>query len=75
MRNSITRMTFEHDKLAKAIRSKRVIELDIDLRGAAKLIGTSASTLSRIERGGMPDIITFGLICDWLKKDMKIYLH
>jgi transcriptional regulator with XRE-family HTH domain len=68
-------MTFDHDKFSKAIRAKRVVELNIDMRQAAKLIGISASTLSRVERSGMPDIITFGLICNWLKKDLKTYLH
>lgn len=68
-------MTFYNDKLAKAIKSKRVIELNIDMREAAKLIGISASTISRVERGGMPDMITFGLICEWLKTDLKVFLH
>lgn len=68
-------MTFYNDKLAKAIKSKRIIELNIDMRQAAKLIGVSASTISRVERGGMPDMITFGLICEWLKIDLKVFLH
>lgn len=68
-------MTFYNDKLAKAIKYKRVIELNIDMREAAKLIGVSASTISRVERGGMPDMITFGLVCEWLKKDLKVFLH
>lgn len=68
-------MTFYHDRLAKAIRAKRVVELNYDLRATAKLIGVSASTISRVERGGMPDMITFGLICKWLKKDLKDFLH
>lgn len=71
----INSMTFYHYKLAKAIKQKRVIELDIDMREAGKQIGVSASTISRIERGGLPDIMTYGLICGWLKKDLKHFLH
>lgn len=68
-------MAFYHDKLAKAIRTKRVVELNYDLRTTANLIGISASTLSRVERGGMPDIMTYELICKWLKKELKEFLH
>jgi hypothetical protein len=68
-------MTFDNEKFSKAIRKKRVEEMKIDLRTAGKSIGVNASTLSRLERGGLPDIITFGLVCDWLNKDLKMYLH
>jgi transcriptional regulator with XRE-family HTH domain len=48
--------------LVKAKRGKR------GLREAAKEIGgISASTLSRIEQGKMPDLDTFMRLCDWLK--------
>jgi len=36
------------------------------LREAAKEIGISAATLSRIERGATPDIETFGKIWAWM---------
>lgn len=71
----LARMTFEHEKLAKTIKLQRVIDLKMDMRTAAKEIGISAATLSRIERGGMPDVLTFGLICKWLKKDMSNFLY
>lgn len=35
----------------------------------AKQIGVSAATLSRVERGLMPDLDTFSRICRWLKVD------
>jgi len=42
---------------------------DKGVREAAKEIGTSAATLSRVERGHLPDVETFGRICKWLGVD------
>src|SRR6266436_951724 len=42
---------------------------DKGVREAAKEIGTSAATLSRVERGHLPDLETFGKICKWLGVD------
>jgi transcriptional regulator with XRE-family HTH domain len=39
------------------------------VREAAREIGVSPATLSRVERGFMPDLETFGKICRWLKVD------
>ena len=39
------------------------------IREAAKEIGTSPATLSRVERGHIPDLETFGKICRWLNVD------
>lgn len=39
------------------------------VRAVALEIGVSAATLSRVERGYMPDLETFGKICRWLKID------
>jgi transcriptional regulator with XRE-family HTH domain len=51
-------------KLAAMIRAKRD---EKGLRETAKEIGDiSASTLSRIEQGKMPDLDTFMRLCDWL---------
>jgi DNA-binding Xre family transcriptional regulator len=41
---------------------------DLSLRKAAKQIGVSCSTLSRIECGGMPDLETFLKLCSWMDK-------
>jgi len=51
--------------LIKAVRTKRLIELNVDVRKAAKLIGTSAGTLSRIENGRTPDLLTLASVCYW----------
>lgn len=39
------------------------------VRAVAREIGVSPATLSRVERGYMPDLETFGKICRWLKVD------
>lgn len=39
------------------------------VREVAKEIGVSAATLSRVERGKLPDLKTFGKICEWLEFD------
>lgn len=39
------------------------------VRAAAKEIGVSPATLSRVERGYLPDLDTFAKICRWLAID------
>lgn len=52
------------DKLAAMVKSKRAGR---GLRAVAHEIGdVSASTLSRIEQGSIPDVNTFLLLCGWL---------
>lgn len=50
--------------LAVLVREKRG---NRGLREAAKEIGVSAPTLMRVENGRIPDVTTFGRICDWLE--------
>lgn len=50
-------------KLSEMIKSKRG---SIGLRKLASQIGISASTLSRVEQGNLPDIDTYIKLCDWL---------
>ena len=42
---------------------------DRGVREVAKEIGISPATLSRVERGNLPDLETFGKICRWLGVD------
>lgn len=57
--------SLDTNKLADLLRSKRGSK---GLRLIASEIGgVSASTLSRIEQGNLPDIETFLRICDWLE--------
>jgi transcriptional regulator with XRE-family HTH domain len=44
------------------------------VRAAAKEIGISAATLSRIENGHVPDLETFARICAWLGEDPSKFL-
>ena len=39
------------------------------IREIATEIGVSAATLSRVERGLLPDILTFSKLCSWLQID------
>lgn len=39
------------------------------IREVAAEIAISPATLSRVERGHLPDLNTFGLICKWLEID------
>jgi transcriptional regulator with XRE-family HTH domain len=53
------------DKLASLLKAKRG---EKGLRAVAQEIGgISASTLSRIEQGNLPDVDTFIRICKWLE--------
>ena len=38
----------------------------LGVRAAAKEIGISPATLSRVENGNLPDLQNFKLICEWL---------
>lgn len=54
------------DTLGELIVEKRG---DKGVRAAAKEMGLSSATLSRVENGYLPDIKNFQLICKWLKID------
>lgn len=51
-------------RFSEMIKSKRGNK---GLRVLASEIGISASTLSRIEQGNIPDIDTYLRLCDWLE--------
>lgn len=54
------------DTLGQLIVEKRG---SMGVRAAAKEIGISSATLSRVENGYLPDLQNFGLICQWLGVD------
>ncbi len=56
---------FKRQKFAAQIRTKRGSRSLRSVAGEIKEV--SASTLSRIENGKMPDMETFLLVCDWLE--------
>lgn len=45
------------------------------LRKIAEEVGVSAATLSRVQRGKMPDLESFGKICKWMEGDMNDYFY
>ncbi len=51
-------------RLSDLVRSKRG---NRGLREMATIICVSPSTISRLERGAVPDVVTFLAICDWIK--------
>ena len=59
------------ERLAKRIEERRAGK---GIRAAAKEVGVSSATLSRVENGGVPDLETFVKICKWLDEDPAIYL-
>lgn len=67
-------MKFKHEKFRKDIILKRSLENRIGMREAGLYIGISAATLSRLERGKLPDLLTFIKTCEWLDKPVNTYI-
>ncbi|MEH6476593.1 MAG: helix-turn-helix domain-containing protein [Sneathiella sp.] len=44
------------------------------VRAAAAEIGIGSATLSRVERGKLPDVETLGKICDWLEVSPSTFI-
>jgi transcriptional regulator with XRE-family HTH domain len=68
------KQTLDFNSFSKAIRQKRIIDMDINGREAAKKIGISHPTLSRIENHNMPDLLTYANICKWLNVPMDTFI-
>jgi transcriptional regulator with XRE-family HTH domain len=54
------------DELAQLVLRTRG---SMGIRAAAKEIGISPTTLSRIERGHVPDLRTLNKVCEWIGVD------
>jgi transcriptional regulator with XRE-family HTH domain len=65
---------YDSESLKKDLRLKRIIECNLSMDVCSKQIGISKPTLSRIERGNMPDLLTFFKIVKWLGTDSKNYI-
>jgi DNA-binding XRE family transcriptional regulator len=65
---------YDSESLKKDLRLKRIIELELSMDICAKQIGISKATLSRIENGSLPDLITYFKIVKWLNSDAKMYI-
>jgi transcriptional regulator with XRE-family HTH domain len=59
------------EELGKLITRKRQGR---GIRAAAAEAGVSHATLSRVENGHMPDLMTFARICQWLEVDPGEFL-
>lgn len=74
------KMIFNSEKFSEDVRMKMYKEWyhqkrRIGLREFGEQIGISAATLSRIERGNVPDVETFFKICKWLKSPMSRFIN
>ena len=58
-------------KLGTMVRKKRG---EAKLRDIAEEIGISAATLMRVENGRIPDVATFGKLCNWLGENPADFL-
>lgn len=56
------------ENLGRLVQQKRG---DQGIRGAAKEIGIGHATLSRVERGRLPDLENYQKICAWLGVEMS----
>lgn len=59
------------DRLAQRIQERRAGK---GIREAAREVGVSPATLSRVENGKIPDLDTFSKICKWLDEDPAVFL-
>jgi transcriptional regulator with XRE-family HTH domain len=59
------------EKLSLETLGRRLVRKRADrgVRDVADEIGVSPATLSRVERGNLPDLETFKKICKWLELD------
>lgn len=64
-------MDIKSQQLAQRIQECRAGK---GIREAAKEVGVSPSTLSRVENGHIPDLETYRKICIWLNEDPAVYL-
>lgn len=67
-------MRFDIEKFRKDIITKRRIDNKLTLRQVGDETGISCATISRIEnRKFFPDVVTFGVLCNWLKTNPSDY--
>lgn len=69
------RYLFDTDKFSKAIKTKRLINLNIGLREVSTKIKVSAATLSRLENGTTPEIENLLKICGWLGESPSEFFY
>lgn len=67
--------TLDKEKFVKAIKTKRLIEMDATVREAAKKAKVSFSTLSRMENYGTPELSNFIKVCNWLNQPVSEFIR
>lgn len=67
-------MVFNISLFSEDVKVRRFDERK-SLRVAAKDAKVSFSTLSRIENGKIPDLETFGIVCEWLGENHSKYFN
>jgi transcriptional regulator with XRE-family HTH domain len=63
---------FNQELFAATIQAKRKWS-NLNVTQAAKEVGISLATLSRIENNHPPDLMTYYAICKWLTLDMNYF--
>lgn len=64
--NNSMKWSFNTEGFAKAVKTRRVIELGVGMREVTKKTKVSPATISRIEKGTIPDMGTFIKLMGWL---------
>ena len=67
-------MDFNSEKFRKDIILHRSLKHRMGMRECALQIGISAATLSRLEVGNIPDLLTYIKVCKWMKKSINNYV-
>lgn len=65
---------FDTVSFAKALKTRRVIDLKLGLREVAKKTNTSPATLSRMENENTADIDNILKVCTWLKMPISNFI-
>lgn len=64
---------FKSREFSEDIRVKRA-KFNTGVREVGKMIGVSATTVSRLENENIPDLITYFKVCKWLGKPVEGYI-
>lgn len=65
-------MTFNLDQFVKDIKAKQAGRALRDLENELHI---SSSTISRLNNGSMPDLMTYATMCQWMGKSLQDYFE
>ena len=68
------KITFDVKSFSRLIKTKRTIESNLRMKDVSKAIDVSVPTISRLERGKTPDVLTFYKVCKWLEVPMHKFI-